>query len=225
MKERTESVACERGNDLVSFLYHELDERELRGFQKHLNDCSSCSGELASFQGIRSSVAAWREQSLGMATVASSMTSKIEKPSALAAIRQFFALSPLLLKGAVAFASLLFFAVVAFLLVNLNTRPAAPLVHNDKVYSEEEMRAKVDAEIQARLNELNRANNNSVKEPQPQLAVASPPKSKAKTASYTDRTRRAPLTRSEREQLAADLRLISPTEDSDLNLLGEQINR
>jgi len=41
----------------------------------------------------------------------------------------------------------------------------------------------------------------------------------------TAKTRRAPLTKSEREQLAADLRLISQTEDSDLDLLGEHINR
>lgn len=223
MKERNESVTCERVDDLISYLYQELDEGELRDFQRHLTGCSSCSVELASFQEIRSSVLAWREQSLGMATIPS-MTSKVEKPSAPAAIRQFFALSPLWLKGAVAFASILFFAVVAFLLLNLNTRPAAP-ISSEKVYSEDEMRAKVEAEIQSRLKELNQSNNSSVKEPQPQLVVETPPpKSKPKAASYIARTR-APLTKTEREQLAADLRLISPTDDSELNLLGEQINR
>ncbi len=47
---------------------------------------------------------------------------------------------------------------------------------------------------------------------------------KAKSSGYTAKTLRAPLTKTERQQLAADLRLISPTEE-DLNLLGEQINR
>ena len=227
MKE-TERVGCERGNDLVSYLYNELDERELRDFQKHLTGCASCSAELASFQEIRSSVIAWRQQSLGVTTVPAhaGVFANVEKASALAAIRQFFALSPSWLKGAVAFASILFFAAVAFLLMNLNARPTAPLVHSEKVYSEEEMRAKVDAEIQARLNELNRAKDNPVNESQPQLVeAAQPPKSKSKSVLYNARTRRAPLTKSEREQLAADLRLISPTGDPDLNLLGEQINR
>src|SRR5207244_6196600 len=40
----------------------------------------------------------------------------------------------------------------------------------------------------------------------------------------TPKTRR-PLTRAEREQLAADLRLISPKDDADLDLLGDRLNR
>ena len=175
MKERIESAPCERGNDLVSFLYQELEGRELRDFQQHLSGCSSCSEELASFREIRSGVVAWRQESLGMNTVPARAAgfTNFAKPSAVAAIRQFFALSPVWLKGAVAFASLLFFAVVISLTMKSGANPQAPVVLSDKVYSEAELRAKVEAGVQERLKELNVINNNPSQEAtQPQLIVA-----------------------------------------------------
>ena len=225
MEDRTRTVTCERSDDLVSFLYQELDEREGRDFERHLERCSACTRELALFSEVRNGVVAWRKQSLGMVSnnqPASVAFSHSSKPSALAAMRQFFDLSPVWLKGAVALASVLLFAVVAFLVVSLNTKPAAPVAGTDKVYTEAELRAKVEEEIQARVKELNQQQN-VVKEDlrTPVLAQSKP---KPKSFVYTAKIRRAPLTKSERQQLAADLRLISPTEE-DLNLLGEQINR
>jgi hypothetical protein len=44
------------------------------------------------------------------------------------------------------------------------------------------------------------------------------------TSSHMAKSRR-PLSRAEREQLAADLRLLSTQEDDGLNLLGDRINR
>jgi len=222
-----ETLICERCDDLISFLYQELSAPERRDFEQHLIGCSFCSRELASFTEIRNGVVAWREQSLGKVSIereASVAFTHADKHSALAAVRQVFALSPLWLKGAVAFASVLLFALVAFLALNFNGKPAAPVAGADKVYSEAELRAKVEAGVQARLKEL-KHQENTVREDlvrTPILVKQSKPK--AKSAVYTAKTRRAPLTRSEREQLASDLRLISPTED-DLNLLGEQINR
>jgi anti-sigma factor RsiW len=225
MKERIENAPCERGNDLVSFLYQELEGRELRDFEQHLSGCSSCSQELASFQEVRSSVVAWRQESLGINPATAAGFRDFGKPSAAAAIRQFFALSPVWLKGAVAFASLLFFAAVISLVMKSGATPPAPLVSSDKIYSEAELRAKVEAGVQQRLTELNAVNNPAKEATQPQLTAARQPTPKAK-AVLNAKIRRAPLTRSEREQLAADLRLISPTtEDSDLDLLGEHINR
>ena len=37
-------------------------------FQRHMHECSSCSEELAAFSDIRSSVVAWRDESLGNIT-------------------------------------------------------------------------------------------------------------------------------------------------------------
>ena len=156
MEDKIGDLICERSDDLISFLYQELDEREVRNFKQHLADCASCSRELNSFSEIRNGVVAWREQSLGIINHRPSLAfSFAEKPSALAAIRQFFALSPLWLKGSVAFASVLLFAAVAFLVVSLKAKPAAPLASTDKVYSEAELKAKVEEGIQARLKELN----------------------------------------------------------------------
>lgn len=221
------NVICERNDDLISFLYRELDERAGRDFEQHLARCSSCARELALFSEVRNGIVAWREQSLGMARSnqpASVTFSQAGQPSALAAIRQFFALSPLWLKGTVAFASVLLFAVVAFLLVSSNARPDTSVASADKVYSEAELRAKVEEGVQARLKELNQQQNAVKKDLVKTPVLVQQSKPKPKSFMYSAKTRRAPLTKSEREQLAADLRLISPTED-DLNLLGEQLNR
>ena len=225
MEDRTGTLICERSDDLIAFLYQELDEREVRNFEKHLADCVSCSREMVSFSEIRNGVITWREQSLGIINQPSGISfNYADKPSALAAFRQFFALSPLWLKGTVAFATFLLFAAIAFLVISLNSKPAAPLASTDKVYSEAELRAKVEAEIQARLKEV-KPQDDGMKE---ELATApvptQQPRSIPKSSVYPAKTRRAPLTKFEREQLAADLGLISPTED-DLNLLSEQINR
>ena len=65
MEDKIGNIICERGDDLISFLYQELDEREGRAFERHLADCASCSRELSSFSEIRNGVVAWRDQSLG----------------------------------------------------------------------------------------------------------------------------------------------------------------
>ncbi|MDQ3474727.1 MAG: zf-HC2 domain-containing protein [Acidobacteriota bacterium] len=225
MEDKIGNLICERNDDLVAFLYQELDEREGRAFEQHLGNCASCSQELNSFSEIRKGVIAWREQSLGIIRHRPSLAFGFaEKPSALVAIRQFFALSPLWLKGSVAFASVLLFAAVAFMVVSFKVKPVAPLASTDKVYSEADLRAKVEEGVQARLKELN-PQHDAVKKDStrpPLLVQQSTPKARS-SGSYV-KTRRAPLTDSERQQLAADLRLISSTED-DLNLLGEQINR
>ena len=229
MEDRIEALSCERGDDLVSFLYHELSEREARDFEGHLSACSTCAHELESFREIRGGVVAWREQTLGLSFVAapdSLPVGQYGKPSALAAIRQFFALSPVWLKGAVAFASILFVAALALLVMNLNTTAAIPAVAVERHYSEAELRAKIEEAVQARLNELKSAPEHSAVGAvtlTPDLVLHSKPK--LRPAGAVANTRRAPLTKSEREQLAADLRLISSNEDSDLELWSEQINR
>ena len=227
MEDRIDALSCERGDDLIAFLYHELSEPETRDFERHLATCSSCALELGSFREIRAGVVAWREQTLGLSPVSTPAQvafGQQEKPSALLAIRQFFALSPVWLKGAVAFASILFVAAVALLAMNLNSSPVVPMVEHR--YTEAELKAKVEEGIQARLREFNSA---AEKPPQQELAQSpnrvQPPQPRFKSAGSVANTRRAPLTKSERQQLAADLRLLSPSEDSDLDLWSEQINR
>jgi hypothetical protein len=228
MEERIEISICERCDDLISFLYRELREHEVRDFERHLSACVLCRSQLASFREVRSDVVAWRDESLGMtllSTRADQVRLQREKASALAAIRQFLNLSPLWLKGAVGFASILFLGMISLLLINLNAKPDAPLAGNDKVYSEAEMMSKVEAGIQDRLREPGPPDTRIVKDSPSQQVVVRNNKPRTRFASLTANNRRAPLTRSEKEQLAADLGLISAIEDPDLNLLGEQINR
>src|SRR5437867_2493153 len=102
---------CDRTNDLVAFMYQELNEAEARDFNIHLRQCASCRLELESFSEVRESIVSWRDASLG---ALSAKENSVKVPalqprrSAVTAVREFFSLSPMWLKGAVAFASLIF---------------------------------------------------------------------------------------------------------------------
>src|SRR5262249_363768 len=105
----TNPKACGRSDDLISFLYGELGQREARSFEHHLRECSNCRVELTGFGFVRESMIAWRDQALGAMPV-DSFRAEVRQPeqrrSALAAIRGFFDLSPLWMKAATAFAVL-----------------------------------------------------------------------------------------------------------------------
>ena len=60
---------CGRENDLVGFLYGELNDAEAQTFQRHVRDCSSCNAELAAFSDVRESVVTWRNESLGIISI------------------------------------------------------------------------------------------------------------------------------------------------------------
>jgi hypothetical protein len=52
--------SCNYAVDVVSYLYNEIGGAEKREFESHLTGCNTCSAELASFSGVRSSVNNWR---------------------------------------------------------------------------------------------------------------------------------------------------------------------
>jgi hypothetical protein len=232
-----DALICERGNDLIAFLYGEIDERAARDFEQHLLNCAECESELGAFKQIRSCVVAWRQESLGAATatwVAASPSddraSDLGKPSAIAAIREFFELSPLWMKGAIAFASVLFCVVSVLALAHLFENPKPVVVGDEKRYTEKELQAKIedavksglpdrDAQKRPLLPSVAGDNDQQVK---PQRKGAS--RSSERVAA-NPKVGRSPLTKSEREQLAADLRLILTQDDTDLDLLGDGINQ
>src|ERR1700687_5926999 len=150
MKDIKDEV-CGRADDLIAFLYGELDGEDARKFERHLHDCARCETELASFGEIRQSIVSWRDESLGAAWLPDPAKDRKlasnrlragaqVRPSALAAMREFFNLSPLWLKGAAAFASLLFCVCAVLAIGYLKDRHknilAAP---SDKIYSKEEL--------------------------------------------------------------------------------------
>jgi Putative zinc-finger len=208
MNEITNSPVCERAEDLMAFLYREMSDGETRAFELHLRDCVNCRDELASFGIVRESIVAWRDGALsGFVS-----TPVPAKKSALAALRQFFDLSPLWLKAATGIAVVTFCVVVTLLVVN--RKEPAVAVKTDATYTQQEVDKLVaDALAKQQPAPVEKA-------PEQTVVIATPPRPKTQTRQVTKDRR--PLSRAEREQLAADLRLM-PNED-DLDLL-DRINR
>lgn len=202
-----EKTICERAVDVVSYLYGETDERETLDVELHLRECRSCQAEAASLGHVRETIVAWRDEVL-TGFIPSTVTLH-DKRSALAAFRQFFDLSPLWLKAATAFAAVVF-CVLAISL--LKKEKVAPVQANGS-YTQQQVdqlikEALAKQQIQPRIEE---------KTPEPVVVVNQPPRKKQAPQG------RRPLSRAERDQLAADLRLLP--NDDELNLIGDRINQ
>lgn len=118
---------CTRAEDLVAYLYGEASETEARDFDRHMQNCAACRTELAAFGDVREAVGEWRQSALGVipstaferddvTAFASAKETLKPKRSALAAVREFFTLSPVWLRAATA-AIALVFCVLAFIAI------------------------------------------------------------------------------------------------------------
>jgi len=218
---------CERESDLISFLYGELSAAETPAFERHLHQCASCSAELTGFKNVRESVVAWRNESLSAAwSEPSPLVVAERKPSAIAALREFFNLSPLWLKGAVALATLVLCILAGLAVVRMQNRPQQPVVVQG--YTEKDVQdllAKRLAEEQrARAVEQLRGSEEIVKAGT-QSNQADQPSQRGTVVKHRQiEYAKRPLSKTEREQLAADLRLLS-SGDSDIDLLSDSINQ
>jgi anti-sigma factor RsiW len=211
MNERQTSPGCVRASDLIAFLYGEADEREARDFQAHLQQCSSCREEVASLSVVRESITAWRDEALA-GFVSSPVATQPQKKSALAALRQFFDLSPLWLKVATAFAAIAFCVLVGLVVFRSNHAK----VDSGVLYTAQDVDRLVKEALAQQPSEKPPA------ETKPEVIVeAKPPKPKVKSPRVTSR----PLSKAEREQLAAELRLVSSDDDETLHLVGDRINK
>jgi len=221
MNDSLNNSTCDRTDDLISFLYGESNAND---FKQHLQICVSCQNEFESLGGVRESIALWKTEALSASGLAMKPVS-VRRHSAVAALREFFALSPLWLKGAVSFAAVVF-CVMAILLLN-RTSPAAPPISsaNDVKYTEQEMRAAVtkalDDQAQKFAATIAANNRQEVKPEAPPVKNRQvvPANSAGQWAAHK------PLSRAERQQLASDLRLLSPREEDTLNLIGDRINQ
>ena len=212
-----ETPDCERASDLIAFLYNEADEHERRDFQLHLNECSTCREEAASFGVVRESITAWRDEALA-GFVSQPVATKAPSKSALTALRQFFDLSPLWLKGATAFAVVAFCVLAAIAFVKLQGNniqvPSSPA---GIVYTQDDVNRIVKEALAQQKNTV-------VASPQTVAVVESPKRKKSRQSDASQLAKR-PLSRAEREQLAADLRLLSNDDDAPLQLIGDRINQ
>jgi hypothetical protein len=199
------SKDCERAGDLVSVLYGEATEREQRDFELHLKQCENCRAEFASFAQVREAIGEWRDEAL-TGFVSSPVVAAPPRKSAISALRQFFDLSPLWLKGAVGFAVVAFCALLVLAVMRLQPVAEIPRVatgNPDLKYTQQDL----DRAVQTAL-----AKN----EPEEQRAVVKPTIKIVKAQSAP--AARRPFSRAEREQLAAELRLLSAVDESDLDL-------
>ena len=216
MNATNNSPNCERAHDLIAFLYNETSESETREFELHLKECRACREEMASFGLVRESITAWRDEALS-GFVSTPLPATSQKKSAIAALRQFFDLSPLWLKGATGFAVIVFCALVVLAIYraprndnHVSSKQADP----NLIYTQQD----VDRMVKQAL-----ANQETAKPEEPVVVAQSPNAKRIKPSRQLANSRR-PLTRAEREQLAADLRLLS-TDDDNLNLLEDRINQ
>lgn len=234
-----DAPVCGRENDLIAFLYSELSDTEKKSFESHMHSCRFCLMEAGEFRLIRDSVIAWRDESLGHDSVTVPQTSTFNQPkgSALAALRAFFDLSPLWMKGAVGIAAMLFCVFSVLAVVNLK-KPAAITTDGVKnsSYSPQEMNALVEQRVQEELarrkavealppTESSRASDAANDKTVPVRSRGLLSSGSEVAANARNGKARRPLSKAEREQLAADLRLVSSGSESGLNLVGDQINQ
>lgn len=219
--------ACNRQDELISVLYGEASTEDTRKFRSHLEQCVSCNAQYEALSGVRTSVREFRDQAL--VGVQASLSQKIEPKSARAALKAFFALSPAWMKFGTAFASALLcvFAFIAFIGFRRTGPTVPPLAVVDspkagaKVYSESELK---DAVAKA-VNEATGASPRHDVEVRPTPNEVTADHSGINLSPSPTPKSRRPLSRNERQQLAADLRLITRPDDDGLELLGDRINK
>ena len=234
-----DAPSCGRENDLVSFLYGELSDSEKRSFESHMHACRLCQVQTSEFNLIRESVAAWRDESLGRAAVTAPETSNLanqRRSSALAALRAFFDLSPFWMKGAFGFATILFCILAVLAVARLRNAPEVTATNaSNQAYSQEELNALVEKRVQDEITRRTVAQKPTTASSPASVAVTDKtarPRSRsllgqsnevAANARYGKARR--PLSKLEREELAADLRLVSSRNERGLDLIDDQINQ
>ncbi|HEX6730613.1 MAG TPA: hypothetical protein VF074_11400 [Pyrinomonadaceae bacterium] len=227
MNDTVSNKTCERGNELISVMYGEATEREAVDFQQHLQVCAGCQTEMAWFGQLRESIDAWRLEVLsGFTTPQVAMAQQFHRErSALAAIREFFDLSPLWLKGATALASLLFVLLAVLAFARFNTKELT-ITENKPgaIYTELEKNLLVQKALEEQRLSMLASTQPKSEEREQTPASVDRPRSRGSKSTPLAKGRR-PLSRWEREQLAADLRLLQESGDDGLELLGDRINQ
>ena len=227
MRNMDERPVCHRAEDLVTYLYGEGNEVDSRDFADHLQQCDACRVEFGVFQQVHDSILDWRNEALGSAfspvalnetaVDASRFVQHRRKLSAIEALREFFTVSPLWLRAATAFAALLL-CVLGVLAISRSWNKPVQLAANDKEpkYSQQQFDQAVQKQVDEKLAQLSARQN-----PPKVVEGETPDKSKDNQTQVTvyrsqPKTQRPRgLSRQEREQLAADLRLI-PRDDDEL---------
>ena len=236
MQNINERPVCHRAEDLVTYLYGEASVADARDFAGHLQRCDACRAEFAIFKQVHESVTLWRNEALGVTTSPSSQAATVlampdssqpeRRLSALAALREFFSVSPLWLRSATALAAVLL-CVLAVLAISRSWNKPAQVAKSsaeEKRYTETEFNTEVARRVDKQVSDFKRS---QASPPQTDVTVnntqvdrsgkqSSPRRQVASTSVLSRSQRTSRLTRQEREQLAADLRLIPGMDDEEL---------
>lgn len=155
----TSTNSCARAEDLVTYLYNEATQDEAKDFEAHIRQCASCSTELAAFGDVREAIGEWRQQSLGSlaapafeangARAFAPDVAPARRRSGLAALREFFALSPTWMRAATAVVAVAFCALAAIAVAYFVRQPQTVLVEKPVKtgYSKEEVEAQIAAAL------------------------------------------------------------------------------
>lgn len=228
MQDKKQRPVCHRAEDLVTYLYGEASAADALDFRNHLTQCEACRSEFAVFNRVHDSIALWRNEALGasfnpasvgiQASIDSARLVRHErKLSALAALREFFTVSPLWLRGATAFAGLLLCALVLFAVFRTWQRPAsiAKTSGEEKVFTKSDLDAEVARQVKIQTDKIQqRVASQQINRPAPGRRTQQ--RSEVAAVRAPSKPRVKGLTRQEREQLAADLRLVPGVDEEEL---------
>lgn len=233
MQNLNERPVCHRAEDLVTYLYGEASTPEADDFASHVEQCDACRAEFAMFRQVHESIVQWRDEALGTAPVSEVPSPLISgtlaadqfvrhqrKLSALAAMREFFSVSPLWLRGVTALASVLL-CVLAVLAVSRLWQKQAPVATGQgeqRVYTAAEFREAVAKEVaKQKGEEKNISGSYQPPRKSPVTSLRKPTSVRNELASrLSNRSHMKGMTRQEWEQLAADLGLIPGKENEEL---------
>lgn len=222
-----ERPVCHRAEDLVTYLYGEASEVDSRDFADHLQQCDACRVEFGVFQQVHDSILVWRNEALGSTFSPAAVVSETavdsaqfvqhkRKLSAFEALREFFSVSPLWLRAAAACAALLLCVLGVFAISRTWNKPVQVANKTEESkYSKEQFDQAVKKQVDEKLAQLN------IPQTPPKVEAPTPDKvgdggARVAVNRAPSKTQRARgLSRQEREQLAADLRLI-PRDDDEL---------
>jgi hypothetical protein len=226
-----ERPVCHRSEDLVTYLYNEASAAEAQDFASHVETCEACRAEFAVFSQVHESILLWRNEALGSAFSPSAQAAPVlaeattdsrqfvrheRKLPALAALREFFSVSPLWLRGATAFGALLL-CVLAILAMSRLSQRQSPVANNETKpkYSQRD----IDQARQKGIDEgMARASRENAPPKGETTATVRPRKTESRMQLAENRAqpRARGLTRAEREQLLADLRLTPGRDEEEL---------
>jgi hypothetical protein len=229
MQNVTDRPICHRAEDLVTFLYGEASEVDAADFTEHLTACVACQSEYRAFQQVHDSIVEWRTAALGSVPVAAPAvtTAPVAVPrlvaanprtrvSAIAALREFFGVAPFWLRSASAVAAVAVIALVMILGVRMRQGKVYTQAQLDEAVNRAVNKVKVTQPTPTQVNSPDKNQQEEIARDNPKPA---PAQRVVRATLVVNRQRPVRLNRQEREQLAADLRLIPNRDEEESRFL------